>query len=134
MAFSKIFLHVTWHTKENVPCINDEVGKLVYDVIRKKCIETEGVIILALGGTEDHIHLAMRISPGLSVGKFIGELKGATSYFVKKDLKLDDFYWQEGYGAVSFRESDLEKITKYIDNQKRHHDAGKLSKDLEKTE
>ena len=134
MAFSKIFIHVTWHTKDNIPSINNEVRKLVYEVIKNKCVETDGVILIALGGTEDHLHLAIRISPGVSIGKFIGELKGATSYFVKKDLSLDDFYWQEGYGAVSFRESDLEKITKYIDFQKRHHDTGKLSKDLEKTE
>ena len=32
-----------------------------------------------------------------------------------------DFYWQEGYGAFSIGQSQMERVTKYIRNQKHHH-------------
>jgi hypothetical protein len=42
--------------------------------------------------------------------------------------------WQEGYGVLTLREDELEKVSRYIDNQETHHQSGKLSYLLERTE
>jgi hypothetical protein len=34
---------------------------------------------------------------------------------------LDDFYWQNGYGAFSISPSHVEALKKYIANQEQHH-------------
>jgi hypothetical protein len=39
--------------------------------------------------------------------------------------------WQEGYGVVSVREGEVEKLCRYIDDQDRLHQARKLSRILE---
>ena len=39
-----------------------------------------------------------------------------------------DFYWQEGYGAFSIGQSQMERVTKYIRNQKHHHLSALLEK------
>lgn len=32
-----------------------------------------------------------------------------------------DFYWQEGYGAFSIGQSQVDDVVRYFENQKRHH-------------
>jgi hypothetical protein len=34
---------------------------------------------------------------------------------------LDEFYWQNGYGAFSISPSHVEALKKYIINQEQHH-------------
>ena len=42
--------------------------------------------------------------------------------------------WQEGYGVLTLRQNELEKVSRYIDDQEAHHRLGKLSQVLERTE
>ncbi len=38
-----------------------------------------------------------------------------------KNLTQSRFLWQEGYGAFSYRKSDVDQIINYIKNQEDHH-------------
>ena len=38
---------------------------------------------------------------------------------MKKLVLLENFYWQEGYGAFSYSKSQIDNVVKYILNQKR---------------
>ena len=38
-----------------------------------------------------------------------------------KDKALSEFHWQAGYGAFSVSQSNSGQVTKYIQNQERHH-------------
>ena len=83
----------------------------------------------------DHVHLLVRLAPKATVSDFIGEVKGATSYRVNHDLKPPHgLYWQEGYGVLTLRKDELEKVSRYIDNQEEHHRRRSLSLMLERTE
>jgi len=83
----------------------------------------------------DHVHLLVRLPPKVTVSDFIGEVKGAASYRVNHDLKsCQGLYWQEGYGVLTVRKDELEKVSRYIDNQEEHHRSRRLSVLLEMTE
>jgi REP element-mobilizing transposase RayT len=83
----------------------------------------------------DHVHLLVRLPPTLKVSEFIGQVKGATSHRVNEEIRPSfKLKWQEGYGALSLRKDELEKVSRYIDNQETHHRLGKLSDLLERTE
>jgi REP element-mobilizing transposase RayT len=83
----------------------------------------------------DHVHLLVRLPPKVTVSDFIGEVKGAASYRVNHDLKpRQGLYWQEGYGVLTVRQDELEKVSRYIDNQEEHHRNRRLSVLLEMTE
>src|ERR1044071_2413035 len=57
---------------------------------------------LAIGGTEDHIHILISLPATLSTAKAIQILKGSSSNWVHDTFpRHRDFEWQEGYGAVS---------------------------------
>lgn len=47
--------------------------------------------------------------------------KGSTAFIKSKYFLTGNFYWQEGYGAFSYSHSQIDKVVKYIHNQKEHH-------------
>jgi hypothetical protein len=42
--------------------------------------------------------------------------------------------WQEGYGVLTLRKDELEKVSRYVDNQETHHRLGRSSDLLERTQ
>ena len=49
-------------------------------------------------------------------------VKRSTSKWVKgQEASLRKFHWQEGYGAFSVSQSDVERVERYILNQEAHH-------------
>lgn len=86
----------------------------------------------AIGGIEDHVHLAVSIPPKIAPAKFIGDVKGNSSHFINHVIRPDfEFRWQTEYGLLSFGERNLPAIVRYIRNQKQHHANGDLIATLE---
>ncbi len=130
-AFSKIYLHVTWHVKDDQPLLSSEKTKLCYSIIHEKSKGCRELLIIEIGGTENHLHLAAKVPPTLQIANWIGEIKGSTSFAIKRLTETKGFSWQEGYGIISFREKEIAIIRNYIKNQKEHHASQKLYPDLE---
>jgi hypothetical protein len=42
--------------------------------------------------------------------------------------------WQDGYGVLSLRRDDLQKVYQYVDHQEEHHRSQKISPLLETTD
>ena len=57
--------------------------------------------------------------------KFMEQLKSNSSLWIKskdsKEMRLDNFYWQNGYGAFSVDPAKVDAVITYINNQKEHH-------------
>lgn len=131
MSYYRLFYHFVWGVKERHPLILSEFEAELYRVIAAKVIEFNG-IVHAIGGTEEHVHLAATIPPKHWLSKVIGEVKGGISHFVNHVVKPGfEFYWQSEYGVLSFGERNLATIVRYIHNQKRHHAEGSIQKELE---
>ena len=62
------------------------------------------------------------MKPSCCLSDLVREIKKSSNDFIKekKFTKLK-FQWQEGYGAFSYSHSNLDKVIKYIMNQKTHH-------------
>ncbi|MGL4554282.1 MAG: IS200/IS605 family transposase, partial [Gemmataceae bacterium] len=132
--YSEIHLHLVWHTKHNEPYLTDDVESEAHAAIRLKALETKGVIVHAIGGTANHVHLAVTVPPSVRVSDFVGQMKGASSH--KMGVRFPDrpFAWQTGYGVVSFGTRAMGWVVAYVENQKAHH-AGQTAHDrLERTE
>lgn len=103
----------------------------LHNAIAAKAIDL-GAVVHAVGGIEDHIHLSVSVPPKVPLSRFIGEIKGNSSHFVNHIIKPElNFYWQEEYGVVSFREKDLAQIVRYIHKQREHHSSGTVIELLE---
>ncbi len=86
----------------------------------------------AVGGTENHVHMAVSVPPTLLISEFIGRLKGGSSHEVNQMFGSGRLQWQNGYGAVTFGTRDLEWVKAYIRDQKQHHAAGRVFERLER--
>ncbi|MBT3313642.1 MAG: IS200/IS605 family transposase [Anaerolineae bacterium] len=132
MPFYKLFYHFVWATKRREPLIMPEFEAQLYSAIAAKVKEMNG-IVHAIGGMEEHVHLATSVPPKLSLATFIGEVKGNSSHFVNHVIVPEyKLYWQDEYGVLSFAEKSLPSIVRYIKNQKKHHSDGSIRDNLER--
>ena len=73
--------------------------------------------------------------PTVKVSEFIGQVKGASTHRFNEEIRPSfKLKWQEGYGVLTLRKDELEKVSLYIDNQETHHRLGRLSQLLERTD
>lgn len=131
-VYSEINFHITWHTKGNLPLINANIESKLFQYLKHKILETPETIIHAVGGIEDHIHLAVSVPPTVQPAEWIGKLKGASSHHINHLSGNKLLEWQNGYGIVSFGTKDLKWVVNYVLNQKEHHKKGKTHERLEK--
>src|SRR4051812_32681967 len=107
MPYYRLFYHFVWATKQRLPLITPSNQAAIYGVIRKKVEELDG-IVHAFNGMEDHLHLVVGLPPIQAPAKFIGQIKGSSSYYVSKITgESGAFAWQDEYGVLSLSESHL---------------------------
>jgi putative transposase len=76
----------------------------------------EGLSLIAVGGTENHLHVLFTLPPSYTLAHAVQKLKGSSSRWMG-----EGFSWQEGYGAFSVSASQLPIVSRYIQNQEEHH-------------
>jgi REP element-mobilizing transposase RayT len=75
---------------------------------------------IKIGGVEDHVHILSALSKNIAFSKLIGRLNGSSSKRLK-EKGGHGFGWQNGYGAFSVSESNVDAVTAYIYNQVEDH-------------
>jgi putative transposase len=118
-TYFELYIHIFWAVKNRDPFLTPDIETSIIDIIKAKT-EKHKTKLLALGNTTDHIHVLVSIHPETVISALIQEMKGASSYFLNHNLGKN-FYWQEGYGALSVSKSALEIVREYVQNQKIHH-------------
>ena len=126
-SFTEINFHITWHTKDNFPFITPSLEPELWAFIKNRIVTMPNIYFHAIGGIQDHIHLAASFYPPFEIDRWIGEMKGASSHEFGKSLQ-----WQSGYGVVSFGTKDLDWVVTYVRNQKEHHRIGLIQERLER--
>jgi putative transposase len=130
-TFHQIYLHFVWATHSRQPLI-DRNWRARFLLLLNEEVKNRGGLPLRHNAMPDHVHLLVRMRPTTLVSEFIGQIKGATSFRVNREISPRfKLRWQEGYGVISLRREECGKVERYIDNQEAHHGSGKLSETLE---
>jgi putative transposase len=132
MPFCQLCYHLVWSTKDRLPLIEARFEEELYKVIAAKGLKL-GATIYAVGGIENHVHLAASIPPTLTLSDFIGQIKGNSSHWVNH-VQGSAFKWQTEYGAVTFSYKHLKWVVNYVKNQHQHHQTNTYRDILEQTE
>ncbi|MDP2661850.1 MAG: IS200/IS605 family transposase [Dehalococcoidia bacterium] len=121
MPYLRLFYHVIWATKERQPFIQDASAPALHRCIAGKAVEL-GATVHAVGGMEDHIHMAVSVPPTIALSEFIRHVKGSSSHFMNHELAvLVTFAWQPEYGLISFDGKQLASVVKHVQEQRQHH-------------
>ena len=110
--------------------INEKVEKKIVDAINEKALQNNCKII-AIGNTEDHIHVLVKISTTTVISNMVKDFKATSSYFVNQRSN-ENLYWQDGYGVLSISMAAVDKVKNYIENQKQKHSSNEINEYLEK--
>ena len=115
------YLHLIFSTKHRAPIIVPPYEQQLHSYIGGICKNLE-CLPLQVGGYTDHIHILCMLSKKIALIKLVEEVKSHSSKWIKtKNDSLQNFYWQNGYGAFSVNPTQVNKVTSYIINQHEHH-------------
>jgi REP element-mobilizing transposase RayT len=132
-VFHDLYYHFAWSTHSRVALIRRDCRPDLLKIINEEAKRCGGWPVRH-NAMPDHVHLLVRLPSTVCVSDFIGQVKGATSHRVNEEIKPGfKLMWQEGYGVLTLRKDEVEKVSRYIDDQETHHRLGKLSALLEKT-
>lgn len=126
-----LYIHLIWAIRDQSPRITPFLEKKIYRYITSQ-VHRLGCEILAINGMPDHIHLVLKYPSIFSIAEIVKKAKGGSSRLINQTLKDDElFRWQAGYAAFTVSRWDLQKIIKYVNNQKKNHAEGILYSELE---
>ncbi len=116
-----IVYHLIWCPRRRKAILTGAIKERCQQLIEEKCQE-KGWNILTLAIQPDHIHLSVRVWPSDSAAEVVKELKGITSFFLRKEftsiLKKLPSTWTRSYFASTAEAVSAETIQRYIDAQK----------------
>jgi putative transposase len=126
MPWCRLHYHLVWATRDREPLINGEAERIIHSRLHIKAHELR-LVIHAIGGVDDHLHVVLSIPPALAVAHCTKHLKGASARAVNQEVPADSrFGWQGEYGAVTLGERSLPSAIDYVRNQREHHTRGTL--------
>jgi REP-associated tyrosine transposase len=114
---SSVF-HIVFSTKQRMQLIRSDRQSRLWNYLAG-IARNHGMQMLAVGGTENHVHILVVLPADTALSDAVRTLKANSSRWLRETDRL--FAWQEGYGAFSVSPSQLEKAKRYIANQPAPH-------------
>jgi putative transposase len=120
-TYYQIYIQVVFAVKYRKALIDISWQNNLFGVIGNLINET-GCKTIIVNGVEDHVHCFLGLKPTIAVSELMKTVKAKSSKFINDhSLTNQRFEWQEGYGAFSYSQSQIDAVYKYIQNQEEHH-------------
>jgi putative transposase len=117
-TYAQNVIHVVFSTKDRRKLMPEEFRPRMWAYATGVCKKFD-ILVLAVGGMEDHIHFLIQIPPTLALAKAVLAIKSNSSRWANEEGVK--FAWQQGYGAFSVSSSNVPIVVRYIQNQAAHH-------------
>ena len=120
-SYTNLIYHIVFSTKDRLPTITGDREERLYEYIGGT-IRWLGGIALKINGVEDHVHVLVKLKPDKALSDVLRDLKANSSGWMHNVFpEAVDFSWQNGYGAFTVSESQIDNVANYIAKQKQHH-------------
>ena len=120
-SLARVLVHVVFSTRERRPWITDAIRPEMHAYLATVASDAENVSV-RVGGTEDHVHVALFLARTDTIAALVSRLKVSSSKWIKaKGPEFARFAWQKGYAVFSVGLGDRSALVAYIDGQMRHH-------------
>ena len=118
-SYTANHLHIVFSTRERRKQISAELRPKLWAYIAGVG-RNHDLVIHEVGGHDDHAHALISLPATATLAAAIQSLKAVSSKWMHGN-SIPDFAWQQGYGAFSVSESNMERVREYIRNQEEHH-------------
>ncbi len=121
-SLAKILVHIVFSTKKRHPFLTDRhIRDEMHAYLGGTCNDLK-CHVLKVGGNADHVHILCALSRNVTIAQLVGDIKRASSKWIKtKGKLLTKFAWQGGYGVFSVGKSEVARLKHYIGEQEEHH-------------
>lgn len=122
MSWVRIYVHVVFSTKNQVPFLNTpqirkQMFQHIYENARDKNIWLE-----AVNGYDDHAHCLISMGSEQCISKLVQLIKGESSFWINKEKIIEQkFSWQDDYWALGIAGNHVDNVRNYIFRQEEHH-------------
>lgn len=120
-SLANVLLHLVFSTRDRTPLISAEIEPELHAYMATIFNESECPALL-INGANDHVHILFALTRTSTIADIVNRVKSNSSKWIKtKGAPFFPFAWQAGYGVFSVGQTDRERVMKYIENQKVHH-------------
>jgi REP element-mobilizing transposase RayT len=126
VPFSELYVHVVWATRDRLPYVTADLEAQVFGAIASQCRLLNAQAI-AVGGTDDHVHVLVRLPPRLAVTTLVEAAKAASQEAVLTRARPGwQFEWAATFGAASLGVEVVPRGIHYVREQRALHAANNL--------
>jgi REP element-mobilizing transposase RayT len=119
-SFGSLHCHIVFSTKHRLPQITPEIQPRLFEYIGG-ILRNHSSCLIAAGGMLDHVHLLASLGRTAAAADAVRLIKSNSSGWIRSELALPDFRWQDGYGAFAVSYSNIDQVKFYLANQEQHH-------------
>lgn len=123
------FIFTTLHREAIIPEKHRErIEKFITGVVKNYNCK-----LYAIYANPEHLHFLVSRSPDISEEQLANITANSSQKFINENkLSIGVFEWQTSASAFSVSKSDVDKVCKYILNQKEHHKKVTFQEEYEK--
>ena len=120
-TYTSLYYHVIFSTKNRERWLSAEIRERLWPYLGG-IARDNAMKAIEIGGVTDHVHVLISIPASVAAADAVKLIKGSSSRWIKESFpNMAAFAWQDGYGAFSVSESQLDGVRDYIRNQEEHH-------------
>ncbi len=119
-SLPNIILHIIFRTKDRAPLIPRTTAPDVYRYLAF-ISQAQGCPAHKIGGTKDHVQMCCFLARTQTCARPVAEIRTGSSRWMKTQApSAAGFSWQNGYGAFSVGESQIEALEELRELRKRY--------------
>jgi REP element-mobilizing transposase RayT len=105
-----------------MPLLNTDEVRIKVNKYFQDYLKGMEIKVLAVYSNADHVHLLIELPLNKTIQDIVKLLKGSSSHWINQnDIITKKFAWAVGYAVFTISKSNVDKVIKYIKNQKEHH-------------
>jgi len=121
IEYNNLYTHFIFTTLHRVPLISEKFRERIEKYITG-IVNNNDSQLYAIYANLEHVHFLISRSPKLSEESLASIVAESSHRFINQNNLCDkQFAWQESASAFSVSKSDVDRVCKYILNQKEHH-------------
>ena len=121
VKYNNLYTHFVFISYNRLPLIEetnrDRIEKYITGIINNNDCH-----LYSIYANPDHTHMLISRSPNIDEETLASIIADSSSKFINENkLCIGNFQWQDSCSAFSISKKDVDRVCKYILNQKEHH-------------
>jgi len=121
IEYHNLYTHVILITEHRYPFIKEDSRQRI-EKYMTGIVSNHHSRLYAIYANPEHVHMLISRAPNIAELELAERIaRGSKKFIIENKICDARFNWQESASAFSVSKSDVDKVCKYILNQKSHH-------------